>query len=236
MHPAITPLVAIAATSAASHAATGPFTIAEQPFNPDVGAFQPSEAMPGGLFDTRAADNFTVDAPVTITHASWIGAEEGFFSVGFPGNLAGFLVEFFDDNAGTPGASLASQTFDIADITATDTGFDLFNDPAEGDIYEFTAELATPLTVAPGQYWFSAGAMGVNNFFDDDTFFWGFSADGDDQYALQTPANSGFPFFIPNAFTDPDNADLAFTLTGIPAPAAASLLAPACLAAARRRR
>jgi len=228
--------LAITIAIAAAPAAAASITIADQSFNPDVPGYQVSEAQPGGLFDTRAADNFTAPGNFTITTASWIGAEESFFSNDFPGNIAGFVVEFFADNAGVPGASIGAETFDIADIQTVDTGFNILNDPSDGDIYRFTATLTTPIDITAGQYWFSVGALGVNNFFDDDTFFWGFSGDGDDQYAIQTPANTGFPFFIPNAFVDDENADLAFSISGIPAPGAAAPLALAAALTARRRR
>jgi hypothetical protein len=225
---------ALGACTGTAHASG--ITIAEQTFNPEVVGYQVSEAVPGGLFDSRAADNFTVAQPVIVTHASWVGAEESFFSNDFPGNLDSFLVEFFDDSGGTPGASLYDETIEIENIQTVDTGFNIANDPDEGDIFEFTVTLATPLVLAPGEYWFSTGAIGIDDFFNDDSFFWGFSGDGDDTYAVQTPANSGFPFFIPAQFVDPDNADLAFTLRGVPSPGAAGLLGAAGLAALRRRR
>ena len=45
-----------------------------------------SEGVSGGFFDQRKADNFTLAAGGSIESIAWWGTEEGFFSVGFPGN------------------------------------------------------------------------------------------------------------------------------------------------------
>lgn len=228
-------VLALGAVAALASSASA--QIASQPFDGITDSFVISEATPGGFFDNRGADNFSVGTASFIDGVSWWGTEEGFFSADFPGNIASFEVSILADDAGAPGAVAATATVapGSANLTATDTGLDSFN---LGDIFRFDFAFDTAPELPAGEYWLSIGANPVTDFLDDDSFFWAYSTSGDGTIAEVTPADG-------NAWVVAPPGDLGGTANGlalevfatpVPAPGAFALAGLAGLAGTRRRR
>ncbi len=203
-------------------------TLFSQPMDeliaPDRGIV--SEAVSGGFYDERAADNFVLAGDSSIEGLTFTASEEGFFtSPDWPGNLASFSIEIFADDAGLPGASLYSDTVSAAAVTAVDTGLDQFNG---SDIYEVSYDLTSALNVVAGTYWLSVAANPVTDFNNDDSFF---LAPGIEQVvgnAMSSPVGS------PWALNPDATAEFAFSIVGIPEPSTILLLGLAAFAIRRR--
>ncbi len=132
-------------------------------------------------------DNFTLGGNSTINDVAWTG---GYFNPPNQGAITQFTVTFYADNAGQPGASLASLS--VAG-TANETLL-------AGPIY--TYDLAVTFAAAGGtQYWLSiVPDMGFPP-------QWGWAtATGGDGVSYQD-------FF---GVRSANNADFAFTLNGTP--------------------
>lgn len=222
------PFLSLAALAVAACSSSAQ-TAFSQPFTPASIGGAISEGVAGGFFNERQADNFALTSPANIQQVRWWGAEEGFFSVDFPGNIAGFRVEIFQDAAGLPGAPLATETVAIADLETASTGLSF----AFGqEVFQFTHTLSTPIALnAATPYWFSVGVIPVAPLGNADSFFWAFTpaGTGDGARAFEDPVFSGFA-------AEPTPADdMAFELI-IPAPGSVALLGLVGLAAGRRRR
>jgi PEP-CTERM motif len=146
-----------------------------------------------GNFAT-AYDNFTLPNLSTVSSVSWVGE----YFDGSIAPIAGFTLQFYGDDAGTPGASIYS-TFISGTANETDIGsFGGF------EAYTYSATLGTAFTALGGtQYWLSIVP---------DLGFppqWGWSTGtGGDGASYQVFQGSGAS--IPN--------DLAFELDGLATP------------------
>ncbi len=91
-------------------------------------------------------DNFTLPTLSNVDTVSWTG---GYFD-GTIAPIAGFTIQFYGDNAGTPGASIYS-TFIAGTAGETDIG-----NFGGNDIYTYSATLGTVFTaLGATQYWLS---------------------------------------------------------------------------------
>ncbi|MEL6739571.1 MAG: hypothetical protein AAFP26_02825 [Planctomycetota bacterium] len=181
----------------------------------------------GGFFDVRQADNFSLSEATTITGAAWSGFEESFFSPDFPGNIAGFSVEFFTAAGGVPDSSVFQADFLLADLSQT-----ILSPGVPGltlTVAEWEASFAS-FDLAAGDYFFAVNVISVNGTANDDSFVWNTSIAGDGAAATETGVGSGA--WAANA------NDQAFAIRGVPVPtpAVAGLFGAAGLLAARRRR
>ncbi len=89
-------------------------------------------------YDSRGADDFTVDAPCTVTEVQVDGQYQG------SGSPRSMHVTFYQDNQGTPGAVLSGQKR-LAYTDETGSG-------------SFDITLNRPVTFDPGHYWVSVKA------------------------------------------------------------------------------
>ncbi len=221
--------ILLTACAVTCFAAPGAFAqLYSQPIDPSV--FVPgtiSEGSPGGFFDRKLADNFTLAATSTVDGITWWGSEEEFFSVGFPGNIAGFNVEIFTSVGGLPGASVFQTNALIGSLNVTPVATP---DPTQS-IQRIDLDLTgSPINLVGGtEYWLSVGALPVTDFANDDSFFWanaGLNVDG--LTALDAPINGSFASL--------PGDDLAFELNGvIPEPASLGMLGLAAGFLVRRR-
>ncbi len=93
-------------------------------------------------------DNFTLSSTSDIAEFQWIGA---YFNPPAQGPITGFTLNFYADNGGAPGATLASYS-GPGTFGETFIGYDVFGDPA----YFYDGFLGLPFTAQAGTtYWAS---------------------------------------------------------------------------------
>src|SRR6266850_99073 len=143
-------------------------------------------------------DNFSIPTGGTISSVTW----QGLYVVNDAANYrpapsptaTSFLVAFYADNAGSPGAFLSGATYPVATVNETlvanhDT-FHLGGSPlgatTQAGIYSYSLNLAQNFFAGPGtRYWFSVRANTPN--FD---VFWGWNSSAlGDNSSVQTPSN-----------------------------------------------
>lgn len=187
---------------------------------------------PGGFFDVRQADNFTLAEQSFVDGFSWAGFQEAFdglnFPVGsFPGNIAGFSVELFEAAGGLPGSSIFQQDILLGDLDVLTIAPGVPGMSSE--VAQFTASIST-LTLDAGEYFFAVNLIANAPTLDDPSWVWASSLQGDGLSATETGVFSGN--FAAST------GDFAFAVLGepVPAPGAAALLGLGGLAAIRRRR
>ena len=169
----------------------------------------------GGLGNFATAyDNFQVSLNDQFTELDWVGS---FFGAPGTGNITAFTINFYADNAGTPGAQLSSTS--VTNFSQAAMGVDNIGDPL------FAYSTAINFNAAAGtQYWLSI--------VPDQAFppQWGWETGvGGDGAAYQCFLGS----------CGPVGNDLAFTLTAVPEPSSLLLLAgslPALALRLRRKR
>jgi hypothetical protein len=191
-----------------------------------------SEGVPGGFFDQRVADNFSLSGDVPLDSIRFWGHDEGFFSDDFPGNVAGVRVELFADAGGAPAATpLLAINADLADpeLTATEIGVtNLFGAPVA--VFDLDVSMSN-LTLTAGDYWLSVAGLFNVSPANADSFVWAGADDVNNVRALEEPVDSGF-----GVESGASLGDYAFEIVGIPSPSAVGVLAVAGAAGLRRRR
>lgn len=128
-----------------------------------------------GIASFASYDNFKLGSTTTITSVGWVG---GYYNPQTAGSIASFLVEILVDNAGQPGAVLA--TFGIGgNAGETSVGSDNLGDPvfAYGAAINFTATAGTqywltviPTTAFPPQWGWTSSSVGDGVSYTDDPF------------------------------------------------------------------
>jgi hypothetical protein len=155
----------------------------------------------GGLgWMYEVADNFDADGPWTISNLEFWGAQGS----PTPATTDGFMIRFYTDNNGQPGALLSTQ--DVFSFTQ-DTYFTWIPAyPIPG--FHYTLNLVSPFTVpAPGRYWMAIVAIQSYGGPNDRQWFWNVSSTTHLPYCVQNPAP-------PNGVYDAQSYDTAFVLYG----------------------
>jgi hypothetical protein len=180
---------------------------------------------PNAAFAFLAADNFTLGSTQTIARVRWWGNSDDF---GLPNlqNFTQFTVKLHQRlGNGLPGPVIYSEAFATASTNPVDTGLLSTNNT---HVWQQTAALATPQTLAAGQYMVSIGVSGyVDN--QGSIWFWNTSLEGDDFIAFDAYDGQGWrPFGQP--------LDLSFELLAVPEPATMMGAAGGLVVLAMRRR
>lgn len=205
--------------------------------NPAQGAAFISSTGPGGAFtfdDRRRADtiapDFGLPLPARVYRIDWWGGDESDFPATPLANIASFNIRAYSDfPPSAPATVIFDQTVSVSDLTITATGstVGLLGAPE----FRFSFESDTQLFGSNAQ-WISIAANYINP--PDalsESFQWSGSIEGDSLIAQDVFDGAGFQV-VSLARTN-----AAYALYGaVPTPGAASLLALAGLAAARRRR
>lgn len=150
----------LTATAAVSHADP---TVYSQPFTRAEDTTWDSFTAPGATPAT-VYDGFALASAANVTAVQWQGTyinHDNLASNPAAPNVLSFVVSFYADNGGQPGAQLATATLPVAACAETSlgtVGFNAFNDPTTYQIayYSYRAVLPTPFTAAARQtYWLS---------------------------------------------------------------------------------
>jgi MYXO-CTERM domain-containing protein len=195
-------------------------TVYSQPSQGQDGLF--SDGVAGQFWSQRIADNFVLDNNYVVDGIRWWGSSENYIFDDLT-NFGAFIIEFYDDAGGTPGASIGQFSVDIGDANATPTG--LMNGNG-GHEYQLEAPVNIALNGGT-QYWVSVGSKNLSP--GDDGFIWSLNFNEGD-------GNIAADFFDGFGYSTFGGFDMAFELTGVPTPGSAALLGLAGLAASRRRR
>ena len=179
---------------------------------------------PNAAFAFLAADNFTLGSPQTIGRVRWWGNSDD-FGLHDLQNFTQFTVKLHQRLAnGLPGPVIYSEAFATAATNPVDTGLHSTNNTR---VWQQTAALATPQSLAAGQYMLSVGVSGyVNN--QGSIWFWNTSLEGDDFIAFDAYDGQGW-----RQFGQP--LDLSFELLAVPEPGTVGFAASVLLLAMRRR-
>ena len=208
MRFAVGAVVALAVSFVATSARAG--VIYHQPTGPGSGSAAASSTLNYFGFSPgfTAADDFTLASSAMVTRVNWWGQL-----------VAGgedFLLTFYADAAGNPGAVLHTTGGTLSRVPAPSLGYS----PA----YSYSSDLATPFAAAAGtKFWLS-----VFNQAPDAVWAW-ISADADGNGERQRLNTS------PTWVTGIGNTDLAFQLASVPEPMSLVLFATG-IAATRLRR
>lgn len=172
-------------------------------------------------------DGFTLTAASDVTAVQWQGTYIDHDNLGnnpVAANATSFVVSFYANTNGQPGAQISTATIPVAGCAQTSlgtVGFNAFNDPTTHQIayYSYRAALPVPFAAAAGQtYWLSIVG---NNSTGTPVWSWYASTADDDTTCFQVFGN--------NRVTRP--TDRAFALegvtaaTGVPAISAAATVA-----------
>jgi hypothetical protein len=180
------------------------FVIYSQPNDSPNGPY--SDGVPGQFWSTRIADDFVLSDPVNrrVTEVTWWGSPEGMSHFELT-NWTDWVVRFYEDDGGLPGAELYNETVPLEQTDPIWTGN--YNMDG-GKEYMQTVELATPPTFYIEQtYWISVGAVAIEPY--DDGWRWSLNYfEGNNAMAAD--------YFDGNGYTHRDG-DVAFVLVGGPA-------------------
>ena len=163
----------------------------DQTFAGTENLFASQNDTAGGGFGNFATvyDNFTLSATASVTDVHWTG---GYFS-GSQSPIAGFTIQFWSDNAGTPGSSLFST---FIGGTANET---LLGNFGGLNVFTYSVNLASAFQAQAGtEYWLSI----VPDLVFPPQWGWAESLDGD---------GAGVQDFGGSRRQVPD---MAFSLTG----------------------
>src|SRR6185436_411055 len=125
----------------------------QNPIN-TVGGYSSQDARnPGGLgWFSEVIDNYTAGDNWTINSVQFWG---GYVTVE-PGHTQGFMIRFYTDNNGAPGALLLTQ--DVAEFT--EEVYYTWPPPQNWNGFHYVVNLTTPFTPeGPGAYWMSVVAI-----------------------------------------------------------------------------
>ncbi len=181
-----------------------------------VGAMWTTEFSAAQNYGFRTFDDFTLSAATSITGVRWYAATFDYINtgnnpVGLNG-VTGYDIAFYSDNAGLPGAQVASESVGAAAVTTTLLGTGLFSG-SPVNVYEFSYTFATPVNLNAGTpYWFSP--LVETSMFTPEIIAWIHGTNGNNrsyQIGLGTATGNGVL-----------NSDRAFAL--VPEPATFALL------------
>lgn len=216
--------------SLAAGAATAQVSLVDQ--QPAAGSAPISISTGNNVFsfaNRRRADNFSLGSASSIETIRFWGGNETNSSSSLT-NISGFQLTFYANDGGAPGAVLADIAVGLAATSPTPTGqlVGLLNAP----MFEFTADLGSPLSLGAGDYFFSVAANVIRPVdFTNEAFQWAGSLPGDG--VLFSDSFDGAGYTDASGFA---RTNLAFEFVGIPTPSSAAVLALAGIASTRRRR
>ena len=150
----------LTATAAVSHADP---TVYSQPFTREEDTTWDSFTAPGATPAT-VYDGFALASAANVTAVQWQGTyinHDNLASNPAAPNVSSFVVSFYADDNGQPGAQLATATLPVSACAETSlgtVGFNAFNDSTTYQIayYSYRATLPAPFAAAAGQtYWLS---------------------------------------------------------------------------------
>jgi hypothetical protein len=175
----------------------------------------------------RTNDNFSLATTALIDQVTWRGlyVNDVTLTDASP-NTIDWSIRFQADNAGAPGAVLATFVVPDAAVTRTTLGTGTFNNGTV-TVYEFTANLSGFLADAGTTYWFSPLSRAATF----SPFFTWIRGTGGDNSSFETQFLNGA---VTGTFVQP--GDRAFSLASVPEPPTWLLLGGAVVALARVRR
>ncbi len=189
-----------------------------QPYNAAEDTTWDSYNAPG-VSPATVYDSFALSTASDVTAVQWQGTyldHENLANNPTSANATSFVVSFYADNNGQPGAPLSTVTLPIADCAQTSlgtVGFNAFNDPTTYQIafYSYRAALPAAFTASAGQtYWLSV--VGNNSAATPIWSWYASTADGN---------TTCFQDFAGNRISRPH--DRAFALEGTAAATAPTL-------------
>lgn len=123
--------------------------IYSQPYDGNAGGgfASQNDTVPGGFGNFATVyDNFTFPNPHNITDVHWTGI---YFNSGHTSDVTGFTIQFWSDNAGEPGVSLASYSI-VGTANQTSLGSDVFSyDTILSSAFQAQAGIQYWLSVVP---------------------------------------------------------------------------------------
>ncbi len=109
------------------------------------------------VFAFKAADNFTLPSTSTIDQVRWWGNGDGFGSSDL-NNFTQYTVTLYQRlGNGLPGAVIDQETFATANTNPVNTHLQSFSGT---NVWQQTVSLASPQTLAAGQYMLTVGVSG----------------------------------------------------------------------------
>jgi len=135
----------------------------DQPAQSPVVSTRASQNQGGGPTEFQTWDNFTLALDASITGVTWQGSYFNTIApnptIPPPANATGFVVQFYSDLAGTPGALLQSLSFTPAGANETFFGVGSAFGLGLG-VYNYSAAIAPSFSVTAGTpYWLSVYAV-----------------------------------------------------------------------------
>ncbi len=172
-----------------------------------------SQDQTGGTgVEFQTWDQFSLAGDTLIDAVDWQGSYFNDVSrpaSAPPANATGFVVGFYSDSAGTPGALLASQVFTPTDASQTFNSQQTFGILQHG-IYDYSAALSAAFLAAGGtNYWLSVYALSPPASATEAQWGWTGGTGGN-----ASSFQGGTNVITPGAV----NFDRAFALHGTPAP------------------
>lgn len=180
----------------------GDSVVYSQPYDGPNGPW--SDGVSGQYYSTRVADNFVVTNPTDrkINQVTWWGCAEGMSCFDLS-CFSAWVIRFYEDDGGLPGAEIYAETFPLEDTNYFWTG-EVSSEGAK--VYEQTVVLAAPPTVFIDEdYWISIGAIADPDP-QGDAWRWSVNyVQGDDHSAADYFDDTGYHATF---------GDVAFVLTG----------------------
>jgi hypothetical protein len=191
----------------------------------DVGSSWTSHTDPS-ITGFRTNDDFSVGSAATIDEVTWWGIYIHTDLTNASPNTTDWSIRFQADNAGVPGAILASETLPAAQVTRqlVGTGIVVGNTV---DVYQFTAPFPNFSAAAGITYWFSTLSRGPTF---DPLFSW-IEGTGGNGTSFQTQFANGV---VTDTFIR--EGDRAFALSQLPEPSTLVLIGAGLAALVSRRR
>ena len=176
----------------------------------------------------RTLDDFSLGSAATIDEVIWWGIYIHTDLTNASPNTTDWSIRFQADNAGVPGAILASETLPAAQVTRQLVGTGTFGQGNTVDVYQFTAPFPNFSAAAGITYWFSALSRGPTF---DPLFSWIEGTNGNGT-SFQTHFVNG----VNVSGTLLEGADRAFALAQLPEPSTLLLIGAGLAALLSRRR